>query len=221
MPTIFSAKLDGSEAVRYHHISLVVFYLCQARERALSAASEPAGEAQFAEALLTVILAAMCLEAFANESGENILDGGALADFLRCRRKYQMPEGMGSVAWKLSVVFEKKWGVALARDADPLAQVEALFDMRNALVHYNLSESAAKTYLPPPAQLTDLDTGQVMTVFDFELPPTRSEESLVRQVNAAAAARAYNTALRTLKLWNEKAGPPPHTLSTHTVLPES
>jgi hypothetical protein len=31
MPTVFSAKLDGSQSVRYHHVSLVAFYLRQAR----------------------------------------------------------------------------------------------------------------------------------------------------------------------------------------------
>lgn len=59
-----------------------------------------------------------------------------------------------------------------------------------------------------------------MTVIDFELAPTRFEEPLVRRVNATLAARAYNTALRAVKLWNEQADAPAHALSAHTELPE-
>lgn len=221
MPTIFSAKLDGSEAVRLEHISLVVFYLRQARSRAKSAASLPKGEEQFAEALLAVVLAALCLESFANEWGEEVLESSELADFLRCRRKFQNPEGVGSVAWKLKTVFERKWGHALLTDSGILLEVDALFEMRNALVHCKLSESAAKSFLPPPAQLANPETGEIMTVFDFVEKPTRFEEPLVWRVNSAAAARAYNTALRVVKLWNEKAGAPAGALAAHTELPES
>lgn len=156
MPVVFSAKLDGSEAVRFSHVSLVIFYLRQARARAVAASSLPPGEEQFGEALLAIILAALCLEAFANEWGENILESSELADFMKCRRAYRMPRGIGSVAWKLSIVFEKKWGLTLPRDAGLLPEVDALFDMRNALVHYKLSESAAKTYLPPPPRRSQI-----------------------------------------------------------------
>jgi hypothetical protein len=221
MPTIFSAKLDGTESVRYEHVSLVVFYLRQSRARATAAASMPRSEEQFAEALLAIILAALCLEAFANELGENILDSGELEDFLRCRRKYQKPDGRGSVAWKLSVVFEKKWGHILSGDSELLNEIESLFGMRNALVHYKLGESAAKAYLPPAQIISNPETGEVMTVFDFVQRPTRIEEPLISRVNAGAAARAYNTALRALKLWNEKAGAPGDALSPHEELPET
>jgi hypothetical protein len=220
MPVVFSAKLDGSEAVRFSHVSLVAFYLRQSRSRAVAASSLPTGEEQFSEALLAVILAALCLEAFANEWGENVIESNELADFMKCRRAYRMPEGMGTVAWKLSIVFEKKWGLTLPRDTGLLHEVDALFDTRNALMHYKLGESAAKTHLPPPAQISDPETGAFMTVIDFELAPTRFEEPLVRRVNATLAARSYNTALRAVKLWNEKAGAPAHALSAHTELPE-
>jgi len=220
MPTVFSAKLDGSEAVRFTHISLVVFYLRQSRARAIAAASISSGEEQFAEALLAVILAALCLEAFANECGEDIFDGGELSDFLRCRRGHQKPDGIGSVAWKLNTVFEKKWKHSLLGSSDVLQDVEALFELRNALVHYKLGESAAKTYLPPPEQFANPETGDFLTVIDFELQPTRFEEPLVRRVNPASAAHAYNTALVVLKLWNEKAGAPPEALAAHAVLSE-
>jgi hypothetical protein len=221
MPIVFSAKLDGSEAVRFDHVSLVTFYLRQARTRAVAASALPIGEEQFGEALLAVILAALCLESFANEWGENILGSSDLADFMKCRRAYQKPDGIGSVAWRLSIVFDKKWGFVLPRDTGLLAEVDALFDIRNALVHYKLGESAAKSYLPPPAQISNPETGGFMTVIDFELAPTRIDAPLIRRVNALTAARAYNTALHAVKFWNEKAGAPADALSAHTTLPEN
>lgn len=218
MPTIFSAKLDGSEAVRYAHVSLVAFYLRQCREKAVAAAALSPCEEQFAQSLLTVILAALCLEALANEAGENSLPSEELKDFLMSRRKHRMPDGLGSVAWKLMTVFERKWSHALARDCSLILEIEALFDVRNELVHYKLGDSAAKTYLPPPARIADEETGTVMTVIDFIQKPIRIEPPLVARVNAKVAARAYDTALSVIRLWNEKAGAPPGTLSAHTPL---
>lgn len=218
MPTVFSAKLDGSEAVRYAHISLVVFYLRQARMHALAAMKLQAGEDQFAEALLAVILSALCLEAFANETGENLLPDAELKDFLLARKAYQRPNGIGSVAWKLTIVFEKKWSHQITPGSALIQEIEGLFQLRNELVHYKLGETAAKSYLPPPARIANAETGEVMTVFDFMLPATRVEQSLVVRVNGQAAVRAYNTALRVLKLWNEKAGAPVGALSAHQEL---
>jgi hypothetical protein len=154
------------------------------------------GEKQFSESLLAVIFAALCLEGFVNEMGENMLPSSDLQDFLMSRRKYQKPEGIGSVSWKLITAFDKQWSHGLLPD-DPLVRdVESLFEMRNALVHYKLGESAAKSYLPPPARVANEATGEVMTVFDFIQRPTRVDEPLVNRVNPGAATRAYNAALR-------------------------
>lgn len=221
MPIIFSAKLDGSEAVRYTHVSLVTFYLRQARAHAISARSISGEEEQFSESLLAVILAALCLEAFANETGENVLPNCDVNDFLVSRRRYRKPKGLGSVSWKVITVFEKKWAHVLSHDCPHLQDVESLFEMRNALVHYAFGESAAKSYLPPPTSTANEATGEFMTTFNLMQQPTRIEAPLVAHVNAGAAARAYNTALQVLKLWNQKANAPAGALSGHEELAEA
>lgn len=221
MPTVFSAKLDGSLAVRYHHVSLVTFYLRQARSRALASAALPAGEDQFSEALLAIICAALCLEAFVNEMGENVLPDADLKDFLMSRKGFHKPDGIGAVSWKMTTLFQKQWDEPLDA-ADPLVlAVEALFELRNALVHYKLGESAAKSYLPPPAHIANPETGQFMTVIDFMQQPERVEEPLVSRVRPQAAARAYNVALQVIKKWNERAAAPAGALAAHAELPET
>ena len=54
MPIIFSAQLDGSPAVRYQPVSLVAFYLREARAHVSQALKLPRGEGHFAEALSPV-----------------------------------------------------------------------------------------------------------------------------------------------------------------------
>lgn len=221
MPTVFSAKLDGSLAVRYHHVSLVTVYLRQARSRALASVALPPGEEQFSEALLAIICAALCLEAFVNEMGENILSETDLKDFLMSRKGFHKPDGIGTVSWKLTTLFQRQWGERLDGGGTLILAVEALFELRNALVHYKLGESAARSYLPPPAHIVNVETGQFMTVIDFMQQPTHVEEPLVSRVRPEAAARAYNAALRVLKEWNERAAAPAGALAAHTELPET
>jgi hypothetical protein len=161
------------------------------------------------------------LEAFVNEMGENILSPADLKDFLMSRKGFHKPDGIAAVTWKLISLFERQWGERLEAADALVGGVEALFQLRNALVHYKYGESAAKSYLPPPAQLTTPETGQLMTVFDFMQQPTHVEEPLVSRVHPQAAVRAYNTALRVLQKWNERASAPAGALGSHAELPES
>jgi hypothetical protein len=221
MPVIFSAKLDGSEAVRYTHVSLVAFYLRQARLHAVSAASMPRDEQQFAAAVHAVIMSALCLEAFANEIGETVFSEQELDDFLRSRRRHKKRDGIaGLVTWKIISLFEEKWGHLLLPDTELVQTIESLFELRNSLVHYKLSESSAKAYLPPPARIATDEVGGSMTVFDFMQPASRVEEPLVARVTSKTAIESYNTALRTLKLWNQLASAPDGALSAHQELIE-
>ena len=215
MPVIFSAQLDGSSAVRYQPVSLVVFYLREARAHVSRMLELPRGERHFAEAMLTVVLSALCLEAFANEAGEELVPAGELADFLNGRKNYREPRGLGSVARKLVIVFEKRWSHDLRSGTELMDDIQVLFGLRNALVHYNVGKSAAKAFLPPVPMIRDPDSGACMTVFDFEQRATHVEPALVGRVDAKAAARGYNTAVRVLKLWNERFGAPANALSGH------
>lgn len=220
MPTVFSGKLDGSEAVWHFHVSLVAYHLRQARAHALEAAKASKGEPQFTESLLAVIFAALCLEAFANETGEDLIAEAEIEDFYRARQKYRKPN-LSSVSCKLITVFERNWSLNLLPTELPLKEVEELVMLRNELVHYRIGEAATKAYLPSPQKLSPTNDGGFRIAFDFMQPPTRIEPSLVERVNAHAAAKSHNSALRVLKLWNEKAGEPPEALAKHSELAEA
>ena len=209
MPVVFTAKLDGSEAIRYFHVPLTVFYLEQASNHATGAANAPEGESKFKESLLAIVFASLCLEAFANEMAENKYDGKEQKDFFDLKGKYKRKNNqVTSVAWKIKLLFELHWAENLLIEHSPLKEVEELSRLRNALVHYKLGEGSGKAHMPPP------ETHVVgVTVFDFMKQPTRIEPSLVERTNAREAAKSYNAALRTIKMWNEKAGAPPDALA--------
>ena len=190
-------------------MSLSIFYLEQALNHATGAANAPEGEPKFKESLLAIVFASLCLEAFANEMAENQFDGKELKDFLALKGKYKIKHQATSVAWKIKLLFDSCWTVNLLIMQSPLKEVEELYRLRNALVHYKLGETAGKAYMPPP------ETHVVgVTVFDFMKQPTRIEPPLVARVNASEAAKSYNAALRTIKMWNERAGAPPDALAS-------
>lgn len=113
---------------------------------------------------------------------------------------------------KLKHLFQKRLAFALHSEQSPLKEVKELFRVRNSLVHYRLHETAAKAYIPPPER-RDFDDGSSMIAIDFTKQPLRVEPSLVERINESEAAKAYNAALRIIKLWNARAGAPPDTLS--------
>src|ERR1700733_14275142 len=218
MPVVFSAKLDGSEAVRHVHVSLVAFYLRQARRHAITSTSLSRSDEQFSESLLAVILSALCLEAFSNEMAEGVFGENVLSDFFKLRRRFKKPsQYLSSVTWKIACLFETQWSHSLATDAQLVRDIESLFELRNSLVHYKLTKSAARLHLPPPAQIP-VDGGGVMTVIDFEQPPTRIEKPLAAVVDAKMARESYNLGVRVLQLWNRLAMAPEGALASHQFL---
>jgi hypothetical protein len=219
MPIVFSAKLDGSEAVRHYHISLVAFYLREARRHALACASMPKGEeSHFSEGLLAILLSALCLEAFSNEMAESVIAEHELPDFFKMRRRFRKPSAYrSSVTWKTACLFEAKWAHALDTDTLLVSRIESLFELRNALVHYNLTASAGRMHLPAPAQIP-VEGGGMMTVIDFEQTATRVEKPLISTVDAKSAKQSYNTSLAVIRLWNRLANAPAGALSAHQEL---
>jgi len=213
MPTVFTAKLDGSAAVRYFPVSLAVFHLRHASVHATAAACATEGEPRFKEALLSIVFASLCLESFANEMAEQTLKPDELEDFFWLRRQFRSKVRVPSVASKIRLLFERRWSAKLSPQASPLNEVVELFDIRNLLVHYRLTESAARTYLPLGSIRTASD-GTSVTKIDLTTPPTRVEPSLVERVNERRAADSYNAALRVLKAWNSYAGAPADALSS-------
>ncbi len=212
MPIVFKMKLDGSEGIRYFHVSLSVFHLKQALHHAQAAidAANPEGETKFKESLLAIVFASLCLETFANEMAEGKFSDKELEDFSRLQGKFKIRGRATSVASKLKLLFNLYWAMDLSIEQSPLKEVEELYRVRNDLVHYKFSKSAGKAYLP--VGTCEVGNGQFMTTLDFGRQPTHVEPSLVEMINAHEAAKSYNAALRIIKLWNERAGAPPDSM---------
>jgi len=110
---VFSAKLDGSDATRHVQVPLVIFHLQQAALPASAVKQATTEERQFKEALLAIIFASLCLEAFSNETAESALAGDELEDFFRLRGKYKRDREETGVAAKGRMLFRLRWSVSL------------------------------------------------------------------------------------------------------------
>ncbi len=199
MVTVLTAKLDGTEAIRYFPVSLVAFFLTEAALHAGVASKVPDEARRFKESLLAILFSSLCLEAFCNEMAENCL---SKADR---ERVFGRKSGL-SVAQRLQFLIQRQFSVNLTLDDPPLQRVRDLFRKRNALVHYKLEEAAGKAKVRSELQV--IGAGSVTSI-DLNAGPIWIQRPFVERVDALEAAVAYNTALRFLKFWNGKAAAPP------------
>lgn len=202
MPVLFESKLDGSNAIRYFHYSLIRLYLDQAHEHALKA-RDGDRDHLLASSIITIMFSAMSLEAFANEISEDLIPNEEVNDFVRLRKAYKQKEQESSLVAKLRILFERKHKEALS--AEQINNIEALVTLRNNLVHYKLSELAGKYILPPPKQ-TRLGDNLSMVTLDFTQTPERVEPPFINLVNDGAALRSFNTALNIINTWGRLSG---------------
>ena len=203
MPVIYEAKVDGSNAVSYYHISLIRFYLDQAYEYAIKSKEEHKDGRLLASSIIAIMFSAMALEAFANEMSEDLIPEEELNDFIRLRKAYKQKDQESSLAAKLRILFERKHNHTLEETL--LSDIEKLVSLRNNLVHYKLSELAAK-YIMPPVKQTILSNGRVMTTLDFMAQPERIEPPFIQQVSGYAAVNCFNIALLTVNAWGTLSG---------------
>jgi len=212
MPIVLTAKLNGSETIQYFHEPLAAFYLRQASIHASTAAESVEVETKFKESLLAIIFSSMCLEAFANEMAENKLIGDELEDFIRLRNKYKIKGKTTGVALKIKRLFTLQWSVDLSLQHSPLREVNNLFRLRNDLVHYKITKTAGKAYMPSSESRT-IGGKHIITKIDLTKEPTRTELPIIAKINEREAANSYNAALRIVKKWNTEAGAPPDALA--------
>lgn len=205
MPIVYEAKIDGSNAVRYFHISLIRFYLDQAYEHAAKSKEGHEEGLLLASSVIGIMFSAMALEAFANETSEDLIPKEELNDFVRLRKAYKQNEQESSLAAKLRILFERKHNFSL--EEEQLNGIEKLVSLRNNLVHYKLSELAGKNIMPPPKH-TKLSNGGFMTTLDFTVQPERVEYPFIQQVSGDAAASCFNIALLLINLWGNLSGEP-------------
>ena len=199
MVTIFEGSID-SECIRYEHHSLVLFYLDQAERYADIAKKNHAEGRLQADSIVAIVFAAMCIEAFVNETAEGAFKKDDLNDFTFLRGKFKKRGKSSSLAKKLVIIFQEAFQLDLPRSL--LDSVEELVRLRNNLVHYKLTDTATKIIYPPLAQ-TEGSDGQKMTVVDLVQKPKKVIPPFVQTVTGCAANRSVKTANSVLDLWNE------------------
>lgn len=205
MPIIFEAKMDGSNAVRYFHFSLIRFYLDQAYEHAIKSKVEHEEMLLSASSIIGIMFSAMALEAFANEQSEDVIPKEEINDFVRLRKAYKQKERETSLTAKLRILFECKYSHSLGEEHRN--GIEELVSLRNNLVHYKFSELAGKHILPPAKQ-TKLDNGQTVTTINFMEQPELVEPPFILRVGGDAAANCFNIALSVINSWGSLSGEP-------------
>ncbi|WP_022957171.1 hypothetical protein [Spongiibacter tropicus] len=199
MPTIFEAKIDGSNAIRYFHFSLVEFYLEQAYVNSTQAKEDQEPNHLLASSIMGIMFSAMALEAFANEISEEIIPKEDLKSFIHLRKGYKKLQGESSVLAKLRILFKEKFNHDL--DSDAKSGLEKLTSLRNNLVHYKLSDLAGK-YIMPPVGNMDVGGGQKMLTIDFMQKPERVEPPFIQEVTGDAALECFNHAYSVIETWN-------------------
>lgn len=208
MPTIYEAKLDGSNAIRYFHFSLVGFYLNQAYDHAIQAKEDHGDGVLLASSIVGIMFSSMALEAFVNEMSEDIIPKEELNDFLHLRKAYKHGKKESSLVAKTRILFEKRFSHPLS--IEHLNGIENLASLRNNLVHYKLSELAGK-YIMPPVKTTQLGDGRYMTTLDFMAQPERVDPPFLLRISGYAAADCFNTALSVINSWGALLGEPDNT----------
>lgn len=203
MPTIYEAKFDGSNAIRYFHFSLVRFYLDQAYKNAIKSKEEDLGDDLLVHCVSGIMLSSMALEAFANEISEDVIPKQELNDFIRLRKAYKKNKDESSMLAKIRILFNKKHDHDLAKEmAD---RINELISVRNNLVHYKLSELSGRYIMPPPKK-TPLGDGRFMSTIDFMVQPERIEPPFIQKVNSDASIKGFNTVLSVINKWGVLSG---------------
>lgn len=205
MPMILRGKLDGSETVRYFHISLAGCYLRIAQDSALQALKDEDQDGALRHSVIAITFSIMALEALVNELCEDVIPEAERSDFIRLKRNFHSNDGTSSVARKLSILVERKHHTAIPNRL--LAELGLAAELRNSLVHYKLSETAGQVFLPQTKPEIYPD-GHARIVFDLTVDPVRINPPLLSKITSSAAARSYNGALDLFCFWCTLEGNP-------------
>lgn len=135
-----------------------------------------------------------------NEIAEGKLKGDELEDFFGLKGKFKSKDRGASVARKIKILFALH-SVELSLQESPLREANELFLLRNELVHYKLTKTAGKAYMPNGELCTTVQGGFVIT-FDLTKKRDRVELPLVAKINQHSATDSYIAALRIMERWN-------------------
>ncbi len=203
MPTIFSARLDGSDAVRYFHVPIVGFYLESAREYARACLELDEGDIRLRKVICAVTFSAMAVEALINEVSEDLIPSNEKVAFDRGQRPYKKVPGQPLVQFKYVTLVETHKNSFVPPDL--LSGIGTLIEMRNRLVHYKPTDTAGKYIMKPLTKIPTADGG-MMTTIDFMEKPLRVEPPFVQRLSPEAAVDSYNTAVKAIRYWQLLSG---------------
>lgn len=200
MPVVFEANSDGTNSRWYKHHSLVRFYLDQAYTFSLKARDEHFEGAMMASSIIGILFSAMSLEAFCNETAEDIISEHELNDFQFCRGRFKArnSSAVSKLDYLFSETFEKGLPVQLKQKATNI------FSIRNNLSHYKLSEMA--TVYEGPTIGNRSENPKSPLIVDFEAEVKKTNPALVERITGVAAVESFNTALDIITEWGKRKG---------------
>jgi hypothetical protein len=198
MTTVFSARLDGSEAKRYFHFPIVGTYLEIASDAAVAAQSIDPNKALRA-ALICITFSVMSVEALVNELAEKIIPESDLDAFMRRSGLFKQARHKAGVIHKLLILSERSGASAVSPQL--ISSLEAAIELRNHLVHYKLSETAGSV-LQPPAIPEVRTEGSFRMTFDLTAEPVKINPLLLEKINEQSAGEALAAAKTVINLWS-------------------
>lgn len=199
MALIFSANLDGQGgAVRHEPVTLVHFYLESARDFALESISSEDEFQPLREVISAITFSAMCIEALICELAEEQVPTNKARAFDRCQKPYLRPKGQAAAAFKYAWLVRDKFSKEVPEEI--LAEIGKVFEYRNRLVHYKVSENQGAHHMEPPTRRFNPD-GSVTVSFVLSGTPIKSEPPFVHQLTEDSAASCYNAARNAIRFW--------------------
>lgn len=198
MPTVFTASLNDGLVVRHIHFSLVAHYLDIAQLHADPACQGLTIAHSLSRAIVAITFSAMSLEAFANEAAEDVFSESDLKAFIGLTGRFRKAKNVTGIGHKIATIFSEKGFPSLPDEL--LADIDDVVGLRNSLVHYKLSDTAARLIFPPAKSINAQD-GSTMWCIDLEQAPDRIEAPFLSKVNEASAIRSYNTVYDVARHW--------------------
>lgn len=150
--------------------------------------------------IMGIVFSAMAVEAFCNELAEIFVEERDLKDFIFNRGRYRPEKGDSGTVFKLRYLFNEKDNIFPNELA---AKTNDLFDIRNNLVHYKFSDTAAEYEALSPKG-GNVPDGVI--VIDFEAPLEKIKPAFVERLTGRTATECFNTAFEVLESWGRLEG---------------
>jgi hypothetical protein len=184
MPLEYEVTENG-EHFRYKHHSLVAFYLEESHKNAIQALEEHQEGVMLSASVISLIFSCLAMEAFLNEIASRVLDDSEIELFLFCKGAFKKKKKESALKAKFRHMLNRKFEAEL--DSGLGACIDELSHLRNALVHYKMTEHATKYKVKAPKAPAGV------IVADFLAPVELVQESFLKRITADAAVLGFNS----------------------------